>query len=130
MKLAEEDVEHRLLLMSGLMYAGHRIGMWCFSEKKKFFYSTSPHSEKIRLFLKISGILDHLIASDSENPYPVVYTDQVGLIWIGERVNLRGGGATFVFCGPAFHRKNTKNEILMKFSGNSEGYGTRWDSPV
>ena len=42
MKRAMQDVENRLLILAGQIYAACRLGAWCFDEGKHLFISTAP----------------------------------------------------------------------------------------
>lgn len=46
MKCAQQDVETRLLLLQGQIFAACRLGAWCFDAEKQLFQSTAPHQEK------------------------------------------------------------------------------------
>ncbi|MBQ7371750.1 MAG: helix-turn-helix transcriptional regulator [Blautia sp.] len=116
MRYAAEEVEKRLWLLSGQLYSGNGLGAWCFSLEQKLFYSTEPHWEEFQVFLQISGILDKITSEESEDPEPTVYTDDLGLVWIAERTNLKNQGVFFIVCGPAYIKGHSRKDVLKKLS--------------
>lgn len=116
MKYAADKVGGRLLLYSGQLYSGYSLGAWCYSAEQEMFYSTDPNWKELQMFLQISGILDAITSEVCDTPEPAAYTDDLGLIWIAERVNLKDAGTYFVVCGPAYIQGRTRKEVMDKLS--------------
>lgn len=116
MKYAADKVGARLLLYSGQLYSGHSLGAWCYSAEQEMFYSTNPNWKEFQMFLQISGILDAITAEVCDAPEPAAYTDDLGLIWIAERVNLKDGGAYYVVCGPAYIKGRSRKDVMDRLS--------------
>lgn len=49
--MGEVAVEEKVRIFAGQLYAAAGIGMWCFSKKRRLFYSTSSHQEEYLAFL-------------------------------------------------------------------------------
>ena len=109
MKYALQDVETRLLVLQGQIFAACRLGAWCFSEEKHLFFSTAPHQEEYHMFLRTGGALQQAISLKNEPGIPYVINGNLGLAWIAEWVHLQNGGHILAVLGPVY-LKNTPVE--------------------
>lgn len=113
MKCAQQDVETRLLLLQGQIFAACRLGVWCFDAEKQLFQSTAPHQEEYHMFLRVGGALQLAIDLKDEDSIPYIINGTLGLAWISEWVHLQNGGRILIVLGPAY-LKNTQMEDSMQ----------------
>lgn len=116
MRYAADNVNERLLLYGGQIYSCCRLGAWCYNADRKLLHSTSPDWKELSIFLQTGGILDAAISDGCDAPEPLVYTDDIGLVWIAEPVNFPDGGAVFLICGPAFLKGHDRKELIDRLS--------------
>lgn len=113
MKRAMQDVEPRLFILSGQIYAACRMGAWCFNEEKHLFFSTAPHQEEYHMFLHSGGCLQMVIDRKDEPGVPYIMNGKLGLAWIAEWVHLQNGGRMLIVLGPVY-LKNTPVEHSLQ----------------
>lgn len=113
MKRAMQDVEPRLYMLSGQIYAACRMGAWCFDEEKRLFFSTAPHQEEYHMFLHSGGCLQMVIDRKDEPGVPYIMNGKLGLAWIAEWVHLQDGGRMLIVLGPVY-LKNTPIEHSLQ----------------
>lgn len=113
MKRAVQDVEPRLFILSGQIYAACRMGAWCFNEEKHLFFSTAPHQEEYHMFLHSGGCLQMVIDRKDEPGVPYIMNGKLGLAWIAEWVHLQNGGRMLIVLGPVY-LKNTPVEHSLQ----------------
>lgn len=113
MKRAMQDVEPRLYMLSGQIYAACRMGAWCFDEEKHLFFSTAPHQEEYHMFLHSGGCLQVVIDRKDEPGVPYIMNGKLGLAWIAEWVHLQDGGRMLIILGPVY-LKNTPVEHSLQ----------------
>ena len=116
MRYAADKINERLLLYGGQIYSCCRLGAWCYAADRKLLHSTSPDWKELSIFLQTGGILDEVFANVCDDPEPLVYTDNIGLIWIAEQVNFPDGGAVCLICGPAFLKGHDRKELIDRLS--------------
>lgn len=113
MKRAMQDVENRLLILEGQIYAACRLGAWCFDEEKHLFVSTAPHQEEYHMILRSGGCLQLAIERKDEPGIPYIMNGKLGLAWITEWVHLQSGSRLLVVLGPVY-LKNTPIDYSLQ----------------
>ncbi len=116
-RMEEVSVELKSRMLASFLYVSSNLGMWCFGEDARFYYSTCPNEAEIRILLEISGILDFLYERKEGWNKPVMLSDDLGTVWVAEHM-YRGGKPELLFImGPVFFSESsvkTLDQALLK----------------
>ena len=98
------DVNYRVLLFAGTVWAACRMNAWCFDvEEGELLQSISVHEKDLSSFFVIGKCLDY-VAEHTPSKVPFLLSDPLGMVWIAEYAPERKGARSpvlFVF-GPVF----------------------------
>lgn len=114
MKRAHPQVEHRLNILQGMLYAACQLGAWCFDKQKHLFFTTAPHQQEYHMLLQTGNCLDAAVKKSDLPGRPYVLTGEFGLGWIAEWVHLQNGGHLLVFLGPMYLKNSSIEDSLQK----------------
>lgn len=98
-----ETVERRLWFFSGQIYSACGLGTWAYSDEGELYTSTSPNAKEFQMFFAAGGCKDYALNVGKEYDAPFIMSDSLGLVWIGEYVDLTDGGVMLVVLGPVFY---------------------------
>ncbi|MCD8074821.1 MAG: AraC family transcriptional regulator [Lachnospiraceae bacterium] len=112
-------VEVKVRIMAGQVYAAAELGMWCFDPAdRSLYYSTCPNEKEFLAFFKLSGCFDYAFETREGWDRPVILSDSLGLIWVGENIFREGKAFLFILLGPFFINqtslKHIENELRQK----------------
>lgn len=110
-RMAEISVEEKLNIFAGQMYAAAGIGMWCFSKKRRLFYSTSRNQQEFLAFLELSDCWDYIFQREKGWEKPLILSDSLHMIWIAHDVISEGERNYLILIGPVFPSKVSVQQI-------------------
>ena len=82
-----EDFEcrDRLILLAGELSTAAELGLWIY-EGRELKYTSSAHEEEFGKLFALSGGWEFMAEHEGTCRTPVYFSDNQGLVWIGERV--------------------------------------------
>lgn len=96
-------LEEKLLFFMQLVRSGCGAGVWAFSEKGKFYYTSSPYEKELRIFFTTGGCMEYALKEGIKLPGPFLMSDAIGMIWLGEFADRKEKGKLLVLIGPVFY---------------------------
>ncbi|MDO4648105.1 MAG: AraC family transcriptional regulator [Eubacteriales bacterium] len=105
-------VEVKIRIMAGQVYAASEVGMWCFSKEGDLHFSTCPNEQELLALMRLNGCLDYMIQKECGWDKPVILSDSLGMMFIGESVpNNIEGIKMHILVGPFFMNSSSLKEI-------------------
>lgn len=101
---------NRIRHFSGMMETVYKISSWCFGKDKQLYKSSSPYEKEFLVFLESSGCLEYAIEEGGKTKGAFILSDPVGLMWIGEYVDLLDN-ELLILLGPIFRTNVSKDYI-------------------
>lgn len=96
------NIEERLKMFGGLISCSSNLNIWTFGAAKELWFSTSEYENEFATFFRLSGCLDYILDRvDGENK-PVILSDELDLIWIGELIYEGINPRCVLIVGPFF----------------------------
>ena len=114
MRLSHPEVEQRLNLLHGMVYASAQLGAWCYDEEKRRIYTLASHPQEYEMILRTGGCLDIAMEKKDLPGVPCVLTGHFGIGWIAEWVHLRKGGSFLVLFGPMYLQNSSISESMQR----------------
>lgn len=107
-----ENTAERLAGLASLLYAGCGLPAWCFDKEGGLYFTTSAYGKELGMFLEIGGCKEFAMTKGTEHDRPFVMSDALGMVWVGEFVELTEDiGRTLVLMGPAFYSETSLQVI-------------------
>lgn len=100
--MGEVAVEERIRIFAGQVYAAAGIGMWCFSKKRRLFYSTSCNQQEFLAFLELSDCWDYIFQREKGWEKSLILSDSLHMVWIAHDVIGEAGRNYLILLGPVF----------------------------
>lgn len=100
--MGEVAVDEKVRIFAGQIYAAAGIGMWCFSRKRRLFYSTSRNQQELLAFLELSDCWDYIFQREQGWEKPLILSDSLNMIWIAHDVIGEVGRHYLLLLGPVF----------------------------
>lgn len=111
----QNNIAYRLASLAALLQSTVKLSMWCFDTDGHLYYTTSPYSRELSIFLEIGGCKDYAMTEGAALNIPFVMSDAMGLIWVGEYLNVTDDiGRVLVLLGPLFHSDISMQTIEEK----------------
>lgn len=98
-----DSVERRLWFFSGQIFSACGLGTWAYSDEGVLYTSTSTNTKEFQMFFAAGGCKDYALTTGKKHQAPFIMSDSLGLIWVGEYVDLSDGGRMLVVLGPVFY---------------------------
>lgn len=106
------NTEVRFANLATLLYVGCELAVWCFDKDGKLYYTTSAYGKELGTFLEIGGCKEYAMTKGVEYDKPFVMSDALGMIWVGEYVEVtENTGRVLVLMGPMFHMETSQQAI-------------------
>ncbi len=107
-----ENTAERLAGLASLLYAGCGLPVWCFDKEGGLYFTTSAYGKELGMFLEIGGCKEFAMTKGTEHDRPFVMSDALGMVWVGEFVELTEDiGRTLVLMEPAFYSETSLQVI-------------------
>ena len=100
--LKEYPAQIKSRVLASLLYVSAGVGMWCFGENKKFYYSTCRGEKEFLNLLELNGSLEYLYKRKEGWELPVMLSDELGVTWIAENTFEEGSPSLLFLIGPFF----------------------------
>lgn len=110
-RMEEVSVQLKSRMLASFLYVSSDLGMWCFGEDARFYYSTCPNETEIRILLEISGILDFLYEKKEGWDKPVMLSDDLGTVWVAEHMYRDGKPDLLFMMGPVFFSETSAKAL-------------------
>ena len=89
------------------------LNEWLFTGQGELLFTTEKYPEQMQMFLRISGGLEYAIALEEDVQKPFILSDEMGLVWVGEYVNVVRSMSEkqIVLMGPMFNSETSMKKI-------------------
>lgn len=94
---------YRIAQTCAMLHAVCGVAMWCYSPEGALYFTTSGYKEELSSFFSVSGCKEWILEKGRQAEAPVVMSDELGFVWIGEFVdNVVPVGEVVVVLGPMY----------------------------
>ena len=103
---------YRIALICSTLHAVCGVSMWCYSMEGTLYFTTSNYKKELDIFFSAGGCKDWILTGDQPAETPIVMSDDLGFVWVGEFVDgVEPIGKALVLLGPMFSWESTMKTL-------------------